>query len=449
MGVKDAAFDEFQIYDRVLTGAEAAVLAGGALPEVKQSWWDWIVGNKTLPGNAGDWVDVWLRDCDENYGRHLAKLKALRRQQDDLVNEVEEIMVMREMEPRRVTHVLTRGQFDQPAAEVGPDTPAALPPMPPDAPRNRLGLARWMVDHRNPLTARVAVNRIWQIFFCHGLVVTPEDFGIQGRPPMHPELLDWLACDFMEHGWDVKRLCRQIALSSTYRQSSLPRDNAMWERDPQNEMLARGPRHRLDAEQIRDMALAVSGLLAPTVGGPPVKPYLPESLYEDSGIQARYDQDHGDKLWRRSLYTFRKRTMPAPDMLVFDSPTREFCRVRRESTNTPLQALTLLNDPQFVEACRVMAENLLRAHPHDEQAQITDSFRLWTSRMPSNEEIAVLRKLKGDELAWFTAHPQEAEAMLSKNGQVPVDTRLPAAEVAALTEVQRALLGDDEALMKH
>lgn len=358
-------------------------------------------------------------------------------------------MVMREMEPRRVTHVLTRGQFDQPAAEVTPDTPAGLPPMAGNAPRNRLGLAQWFVDRRNPLTARVAVNRIWQNFLGHGLTTTTEDFGVQGRQPALPELLDWLACDFMEHGWDVKRLCREIALSSTYRQSSLPCDKAMWERDPQNELLARGPRHRLSAEQIRDMALSVSGLLTPTVGGPPVKPYLPELLYEDSGIQARYDQDHGDKLWRRSLYTFRKRTMPPPDMLVFDSPSREFCRVRRESTNTPLQALTLLDDPQFVEACRVMAENLLRAHPHDEQAQVIDSFRLWTSRMPSNEEIAVLRRLQADELAWFTAHPQEAEALRSKNGQAPVDTRLSAVEVAALTEVQRSLLGDDETLVKQ
>ncbi len=449
MGLKDGAFDDFKVFDKALTPAEAVVLAGGEAPHVQQSFWDWLAGNKTLPSNADEWLDVWLRDEDPQWRAASARLHDLRAQEDDLATGVDEVMVMREMPVRRPTFVLNRGQFNQPGAEVSPDTPKALPPFPAGAPRNRLGLAQWFVDGRNPLTARVAVNRIWQIFFGRGLVATTEDFGVQGRPPSHPELLDWLACDFVEHGWDVKRLCKTIALSATYRQSSVPADLSQLERDPQNILLARGPRHRLSAEQIRDAALCVSGLLAPEMGGEPVKPSQPDRLYEDSGIQAHYDQDHGSKLWRRSLYTFRKRTMPPPNMLIFDSPTREFCKVRRECTNTPLQALTLMNDPQFVEACRVLAEKLLREHPKDANACITESFRLWTSREPRPEERAVLRKLVDEERAWFTSHASEAEALRSKNGEAPPDRTLDAIDVAAVTEMERALMGDDETLVEQ
>jgi hypothetical protein len=230
----------------------------------------------------------------------------------------------------------------------------------------------------------------------------------------------------------------------------MPADRSLLENDPQNKLLARGPRHRLGAEQIRDTALAVSGLLKrDQMGGPPVKPYQPENLYEDSGIQSHYDQDHGEKLWRRSLYTYLKRTMPPPNMLVFDAPTREFCRVRRERTNTPLQALALLNDPQFVETCRVLAEREVGKYPNDVDARIVDSFRLWTARKPSAEEIAVMRKLIDDERAWFTAHPDEAKAFLHKNGEAVVNDALPAVEVAATAALERALLGDDETLLEQ
>lgn len=449
MGVKGGAFDELKVFDCALTPAEAAVLAGGEAPRIEQGWWDWLLGNKKMPANSEAWLDAWLRDTDETWRTAHARLQELRLQEDNLVNDVDEVMVMREITQRRPTFVLNRGQFDQPGAEVTPDTPAALPPFPEGAPRNRLGLAQWLVDRNNPLTARVAVNRIWQLFFGRGLVATPEDFGVQGREPSHPELLDWLACDFMDHGWDVKRLCRMIALSTTYRQSSTPADPALLERDPQNVLLARGPRHRLSAEQIRDSALAVSGLLVSELGGVPVKPYLPEHLYEDSGIQSHYEQDHGDKLWRRSLYTFRKRTMPPVNLLVFDSPTREFCRVRRECTNTPLQALTLMNDPQFVESCRVLAERLLREHPQDAEAWIVESFRLWTSRAPKPEEAAVLRRLLDDERAWFASHLEEAEKLRSQNGEAPADKNLNAIDVAAVTQLERVLLGDDETLVEQ
>ena len=449
MGLKDGAYDDFMVFDRALTAAEASVLSGGAVPKLKQGWWDWLTGADPLPPNVDEWYEVWLRDCDETAKALLAKLQDLRTKEDDLVTGVEEMMVMREMEPRRPTYVLTRGQFNQPGVEVSPDTPSALPPMPKDLPRNRLGLAMWYVDKSNPLTARVAVNRIWQMFFGRGLVSTTEDFGMQGQLPSHPELLDWLACDFRDHGWDVKRLCRMIALSSTYRQNSVPRDPRSLEIDPQNVLLSRGPRHRLTAEQIRDTALAVSGLLVPKLGGPSVKPYQPAGLYEDSGVQAHYVQDHGEGLWRRSVYTFRKRTLPIPNLIVFDSPTREFCRVRRESTNTPLQALTLLNDPQYVEACRVTAEKELKTHPEGIEVALAESFRLWTGRSPRAEETGVLRQLYDEERVWFEGHPQDAEALCTGNGESPPDKSLLPAQVAAMTEVQRALLGDDETLVEQ
>lgn len=449
MGLKDGAFDDFMIFDRALTASEAGVLAGGSPPQVTKGWWSWLTGAQSLPENADAWYDVWLRDHDEESRGLAARLRDLRRKEDDLVGAVEEVMVMREMEPRRRTYVLARGQFNQPTAEVSPNTPAALPPMAGGIPHNRLGLAQWYVDKKNPLTARVAVNRVWQMFFGRGLVATTEDFGLQGQLPTHPELLDWLACDFRDHGWDVKRLCRMIALSATYRQSSMPVDPALMERDPQNALLARGPRHRLTAEQIRDTALAVSGLLVPKLGGPPVKPYQPAGLYEDSGVQAHYEQDHGEGLWRRSVYTFRKRTLPIPNLLVFDSPTREFCRVRRESTNTPLQALTLLNDPQFVEACRVMAEKELKEHRDNIRQSLAESFRIWTGRMPRAEEQEVLHRLYEDELVWFNAHTEDAKALCTGNGEAEPDKSLPVSEVAAMTEVQRALLGDDETLVEQ
>ena len=445
--LKDGAFDEFMVFDRTLSAPEAATLAGHPTTMPPQGWWDWVRGRHPLPANIDEWLDTWLRDSDGAWKKLFTRLQDLRREADDIANDADEIMVMREMEPRRPTHILTRGQFDQRGAEVQADTPSVLGPLAASLPRNRLGLAKWMVDRQNPLTARVAVNRLWQGFFGRGLVGTTEDFGIQGELPSHPELLDWLAVDFMESGWDVKALCRKIALSRTYRQQSMPVDHSLLETDPQNRLLARGPRYRMDSEQIRDAALLVSGLLVPTQGGAPVKPYQPEHLYEDSGVQAHYTQDHGDRLWRRSLYTFRKRTMPPPNMLAFDASSREVCKVRRESTNTPLQALTLLNDPQYVESCRVLAETEVRRHSRDIGARITESFRLWTSRLPTAAELAVLRRLYEDELGWYTAHPEEAEALRKGNGEAPADATLPAAEVAAMTVLERVLLGDDENLV--
>jgi hypothetical protein len=319
--------------------------------------------------------------------------------------------------------------------------------MPAEFPRNRLGLAQWYVDKRNPLTARVAVNRYWQIFFGKGIVSTQEDFGLQGQLPTHPELLDWLAVDFMEHGWDIKRLCREIALSSTYRQNSQPDDKESFENDPQNTLLSRGPKVRLQAEMLRDLALRAADLLNPEMGGKPVKTYQPDNLYHDSGVQVDYDQDHGSVLWKRSVYLFRKRTLPLPFLTVFDASTREFCRVRRESTATPLQALALLNAPDFLEPCRVLAEKALERNPADLKQVINESFRRFTGRRPVEAELSILRKVYDEQLEYYNSRQHQAAELLEHSGETPVNKELPAPNVAALTMVHRMILSDDDSIM--
>ena len=265
---------------------------------------------------------------------------------------------MKEMPHPRPTFLLKRGAYDAPGERVLAGTPASLPPFDSSWPRNRLGLARWLTSPRHPLTARVAVNRWWQAFFGRGIVATPEDFGSQGQLPSHPELLDWLARTLIDSGWDVKRLIRVIVTSATYRQSS-DTSSELLARDPENILFARGPRFRLPAEMIRDGALAASGLLVDTIGGPPVKPFQPPGLWEEkSGLT--YQRDAGAGSHRRSLYTFWKRTSPPPAMLTFDATTREVCAVKRQTTATPLQALVLLNDPQYVEAAGALAQRAMK-----------------------------------------------------------------------------------------
>jgi hypothetical protein len=308
------------------------------------------------------------------------------------------------------------------------------------------------------------------MLFGRGIVGTAEDFGIQGELPSHPELLDWLAVDFMDNGWDVKRLCRMIALSATYRRSSESRvrsselagangsssavisDSALRTPhsalDPQNRWLARGPRARLTAEMVRDQALAVGGLLSEKMGGLPAHPWQPEGLYEDSGIQVSYHMDQGEPLWRRAVYTYWKRTMPPPALSVFDAPTREFCRVRREQTSTPLQALALMNHPDFITACRRLAERLIEEFPADANARLGKAFRILTSREAGAPELAVLVKLLDAERVNFSANPNEAMALLLQNGDVRVNAALPAPEVAATTLALRVLLSHEECQVK-
>jgi hypothetical protein len=293
----------------------------------------------------------------------------------------------------------------------------------------------------------VAVNRIWTLHFGRGLVATPEDFGSQGKLPTHPELLEWLAGWFMDHGWDVKALHRLIVTSATYRQTSQAA-RELTERDPDNLLLARGPKHRLQAEQIRDGALAASGLLNRAIGGPSVKPYQPAGLWESSGTGKTYTQDHGDKLYRRSLYTFWRRTAPPPSMLTFDAPSREVCTAKRETTTTPLQALVLLNDPQFLETARVLGERLLKSFPNDLDARTREAFQTLMGRLPDEKEMAVLRQLFDEQKKIYTQETVAVEKILA-TGESKWDASLPRADFAATTMLVNAIMNFDEFVVER
>jgi hypothetical protein len=357
-------------------------------------------------------------------------------------------LVMQDLPEPRPTHLLKRGKYDDPGERVAADVPAALPPLPTDAPRNRLGLARWLVSRENPLTARVAVNRLWMQAFGEGLVRTPNDFGVQGEHPTHPELLDWLAVRFMDSGWDLKALIEVIVSSATYRQSSVPTPELLAQ-DPDNRQLARGPRFRLPAEIIRDQALAASGLLVPKLGGPSVRPYQPDGLWEAVTYdgEVSYLQDSGEDLWRRSLYTFWKRQAPPPALLTFDSPTRETCVVNRPRTNTPLQALTLLNDVTFVEAGRALAADVLN-QPGDDHSRLQTLFRRVTARRPDDGDHASLLTLLGQQRKGFRADPAAAVRYIA-SGESPAGRHLDPVEVAAWSVTAHAVLCLDEAITRR
>ncbi len=383
--------------------------------------------------------------------------QALRQRRDALQTESEGLqqaipstLVMREADEMRDTFVLVRGQYDQHGDKVLPGVPAALPPLPKESKVDRLALARWFVDPAHPLTARVTVNRYWQQYFGAGLVRTSEDFGAQGEWPSHPALLDWLAVEFRESGWDVKRMQRLIVTSATYRQSSRATPELL-ARDRENRLLARGPRFRLDAESVRDNALFVSGLLVEEVGGRAVRPYQPPGLWEvvayPSSTTAKFVQDHGDALWRRSLYTFWKRTAAPPTMLIFDAPSRESCSVRRPRTNTPLQALALMNDVQFVEAARRLAQRTLLQPAADDDGRLRWAFTVCTSRPPQRDELSVLQNLLARQRLRFAQDSAAAEKLVA-TGEAPRDGSLNVSELAAWTVVMNLLLNMDETITK-
>jgi hypothetical protein len=390
---------------------------------------------------------------------HAAELAAKRTDLDNLkerlavLTEPFSTMVMDVAAKPRDTFILNRGDYSQPTVKVSPGTPASLPPMPEGAPANRLGLAQWVTLKDHPLTARVMVNRIWKICFGNGLVATSADFGSQGEWPSHPDLLDWLAVDFVERGWDVKALVRQIVLSQTYRQSSTATREAL-ERDPQNRLLARGPRFRLPAEFIRDSALKISGLLVPRVGGPSVNPYTPGDLWREishygstPATAQTFVQDHGEKLYRRSMYTYWKRTAPPPNMAAFDAPNREVCTVSRPNTTTPLQALVTLNDVQFVEAARMFAERML-TRPGNDGARLRWAFLEATSREPKPEEIAVVEAALRRERKRYAASPAAAERFLNV-GESPRNSKLAVTEHAAWAQVATLLLNLSETVTRN
>jgi len=380
------------------------------------------------------------------------ELTPLRLKKDELVKAIPTTMVMGEMKKPRDTFILARGDYRNQTEKVQPGVPAVLPSLPADAPRNRLTLAKWLVEPGHPLTSRVAVNRYWQTYFGYGIVKTQEDFGVQGEPPVHPELLDWLATEFVRSGWDVRAMQRLIATSATYRQSSKT-TSALREKDPENRLLARGPRLRLPAEMVRDTALAASGLLNDTVGGPSVLPYQPKGIWEElafgDGFSGQsYEQSHGRDLYRRGMYTLWKRTAPPASLATFDAPDREKCTARRAHTNTPLQALVLLNDPTYVEASRALAQRALLEGGKDSKSRLAYAFRLATARTPNDKELKVLRTLLDGRLTAFKRDKQAALKLLSV-GESIRDNRLDIVELAAYTTVASVIFNLDETITKQ
>ncbi len=435
-GFKGGSVDRLRVFDRQITDLEIQRLAS---PHETIDWID----NESLDENQQDLLtDHYLRRHDEWVQNQLEALQQARVEKCKLQDALQEIMVMREEPKRRTTFVLNRGAYDNHGESVVPGTPAALPAFPDDAPRNRLGLARWLCDPKHPLTSRIAVNRLWQICFGTGLVRTPEDFGSQGAAPTHPDLLDWLAVEFVESGWDVKRLLKLIMMSETYRQSSHHPNPQIAETDPTNQWLARFPSYRLSAEMLRDNALAISGRLVEKSGGPPAKPYELEASFQPSKL------DSGEGLYRRSLYTYWKRTGPAPAMMTLDASTRDVCRVQRERTSSPLQAFVLLNGPQYVEAARGLAERLITDHGSDVAGSLGEAFRLLTGRQADDPEFVVLNQLYHSQVDYFQTDAVRIDGFLGI-GEAKVDDTIDRPQLAALTVVVSTLMNFDECMMKR
>ena len=419
LGIKDARLDEVKVYERPLRPIEISALAGKE--------------------DQGTEVALITRTAKN----HQAKLIEKRRQLNHTVDSLQEVMVMRELPEQRPTFLLDRGQYDAPLQEVSSDVPAVFANATEEQPKNRLDLARWLFNPHNPLTARVVVNRIWQSFFGIGLVETAEDFGSQGSKPSHPQLLDWLALQLIEHDWSLQHIQKLIMNSATYQQSSKATVVDL-ERDPENRLYARGPARRLTAEMVRDNALAASGLLTKRIGGPSVKPYQPEGLWRVN--QSTYEQTHGDDLYRRSMYTVWKRSVPHPTLHTFDAPERSECMPRRQETNTPLQSLILLNDPTFVEAARVLGSEILNAETPKEG--IKQVFRLACSRLPTPEELHVLQALYQQELKRFTDHPEKMSGWLQA-GESPSTSQQRSVAYASSAVVASAILNSDATIVRR
>ena len=390
-------------------------------------------------------VDSPLKHADDS----LAAAKAAH---DTFDSSLPNVMVMKEMDTPRDAFVLNRGEYDKPKDKVTAALPASLPPMPPGAPMNRLGLAKWIVSGQHPLTARVWVNRQWEKFFGTGLVKTVENFGMQAEYPCHPELLDWLATEFVRLKWDMKAMQKLIVMSATYRQSSHLQPGAPGlEKDPENRLLWHGPRIRLSGEVVRDQVLAASGLLVDQVGGPSVRPYMPDGVWDETskyGDLRGYKNDTGDGLYRRTMYTIWKRTAAPPTMLLFDSPTREICTVKRSRTDTPLQALAMLNEVTFVEAARALAEKMILEGGKTSQERIQWAFRRVTSRNASPDEMRVLAAGLNKRLLKFKADPEDAKQFVGF-GQKKPNARVDVSELAAYAMTANVLLNLDEVVTRQ
>jgi hypothetical protein len=437
--------EDLRIYRRVLAQDEIAGLgdapqrAIAAIPAAKRS-----------ARQQGDLV-AYLRS---HGGGEIAKadreLVEAERKEKEYRDGLPTVMVMAELAKPRETHVLIRGQYDHPGESVSAGVPAVFPPLPKDAPANRLGLARWITDPANPLTARVAVNRMWERLFGVGLVKTSENLGSQAEQPSHPELLDWLACELVDLHWDLKAMVKEMVMCATYRQSSRI-DPQLAKNDPENRLLAHGPRFRLQAEMIRDQALCIAGLLSERIGGPSVRPYQPDGIWDELsnyGNLHNYKHDQGENLYRRSLYTIWKRTTPPPDVSLFDMPSREYCVVRRSRTNTPLQALTLMNDQTFVEAARVLAERMMRDGGQSVDERIAYGFRRATARAPNAVEAKVLHDGFDRRLVHFRGAVEEARKFIAV-GDSKLDAALDPSELAAYATTASIILNLDETITKE
>lgn len=431
--------DDLRIYDRDLDPTEVELLsvpqAVSAILEMPKETRTTAQTMKLTRYFIDHHAPAAIRSTDH-------QLTLLRRERRAFYESLPTVMVMQEMDTPRQTHVLIRGQYDLPGESVQRAVPAIFPALPKDAPNNRLGFARWLVSPDHPLTARVAVNRFWQQAFGQGLVATSEDFGAQGESPSHPELLDWLATEFIRLDWNIKAMQKLIVMSATYRQSSRLTPE-LQTADPDNRLLARGPRRRLPAETIRDQALFVSGLLSKKIGGPSVKPYQPDGLWQEIATDTKYEQSHGDDLYRRSFYTYWKRTVAPPTMVTFDATSREACIVQRSRTNTPLQALALMNDPTFVEAARVFAQREIKKTAGSTEDRIESAFVAATARLPRAEEMAVLTHRYESSLLAFQNDPASASQLLHV-GEFPLDEKVNVQELAALTTVTSLILNLDE-----
>jgi hypothetical protein len=437
--------DGIHIYGRVLGEQDIAALALGETidsiarkPETERSAIEKTALRSHFLANA----------APQEIRQAWEKLTALRLESEQLDRTFPSVMVMAENPVRKQTHLLIRGAYDKPGETVEPGVPSALPPLPDAAENNRLGFAKWVVSPENPLLARVTVNRFWQMYFGTGIVKTVEDFGAQGEWPSHPELLDWLATEFVRTGWDVKGMQKLFVMSAAYRQSSESRPELV-ERDPENRLFGRGPRFRLPAEAIRDQALYVAGVLTEKLGGPSVKPYQPDGIWKELAMQDMdYVQSKGPDLYRRSLYTFWKRTIAPPMMMNFDSAQREACVVRETRTDTPLQALNLMNDVTFVEAARFLGQRMMREGGRDQDARLRHGFRLALGRAPSQGEQQILRDNLRFHLDYFAGKEKEIDAFLSQGDSRP-DPSLDRRELAAFASVASVILNLDEMVTKQ
>ena len=431
-GLKDGDVSGFRVFERRLTPVEIACLHDHTRLTVVRD----ETPERLLP--------TYLSIADPLQQERRTALHEARSERSRLLDGIPEIMTMTALQTPRISRVLERGRYDLPGRSVEPDTPERISPFPREAAPDRLGLARWTTAPENPLTARVQINRLWQIIFGRGLVATSEDFGSQGALPSHPELLDTLALDFIDSGWNTKAMIRRLVTSSTYRQSSRT-DERTRTHDPENELLSRGPARRLTAEMLRDQALASSGLLARKVGGPSVFPEQPAGLWQEKNGSV-YPTSSGEARHRRSLYTFWKRTSPPPAMMIFDATSRDVCVARRSSTSTPLQALVLLNDPQFLECARALAERVIDRAGEASDARIRLAFTLVTSRAPSERELAVLLQLHAEELETLT----ESEVVsLASTGEAGPREDMDSRQVAAMTIVCSTLLNSDAAVTRR